>query len=441
MKKIIAFLIWTCICAHAQYDQSSIYADEVTLEDEDGEVVPLYDFNFVGTDYKSAFQAISVAAKIDILPDPDVKGTVTIKVKDKTWQDVLKIICDLHDLTWVISNNYIRIMKTSTYQRKEKERREQQEEIDNLAPLIRRTFAVKHAKVKDLEPAFRNLISPRGRIQPIYRNNAILAYDTEDRLLEMLKTLRELDVETRQVMITAKMIVVDSKLFREVGVDWATRLGRGNVGVGAGGVSPTNDVFDARSRMTVNSTPGGLNALNSMNTASSISMGLLDGNLGVTINQMMLDERTDVLATPQITTLDHKEANIFMGERISLRVIDAEGQAGYQEQEAGIKLIVTPHITGDNKILMELLPSNTTFRVNAEGQPIFTSQEAHTNVVVADGETAVIAGLTKNEEEIVESGIPFLKDIPLLGYLFKHERKQMTKKDLIILVTPHVANN
>ncbi|MGL1901850.1 MAG: secretin and TonB N-terminal domain-containing protein [Fibrobacterales bacterium] len=440
MKKIVVLLLWLCVSIHAQFDDASIYADDVTLEGEEGAVVSLYDFSFVGTDYKSAFQAISVAAKIDILPDPDVTGSLTIKVKDKTWQDVLKIICALHDLTWVISDNYIRIMRTSTYQRKEKERREQQEEIDNLAPLIRRTFAIKHAKAADLLPALRSLVSARGRIGIIERNNAIMVYDTEDRLLEVLKTLKELDVETRQIMITAKMIVVDSRLYRELGVDWATRMGQGNTGLTNDGAAPVRGATDSRSRMAMNSTPQGINALNTMNTATSVSMGLLDGNLGVTINQMMLDERTEILATPQITTLDHEEAEIFMGERVSLRVIDAEGQAGYQEQEAGIKLVVTPHITGDNKILMELRPENTTFKVNAEGQPIFTSQEAHTNVVVADGETAIIAGLTQNEEQTIESGIPFLKDIPFLGYLFKHERKEMVKKDLIILVTPHVSN-
>jgi type II secretory pathway component GspD/PulD (secretin) len=122
--------------------------------------------------------------------------------------------------------------------------------------------------------------------------------------------------------------------------------------------------------------------------------------------------------------------------------MDASGQSSQQMIETGIKLTVTPHVAGDNRILLELHPENNGYTYDASsGMVIINKQEAQTKVVVSDGETVVIGGLTNNEEKEAEIGIPFLKDIPILGYLFKHTRKEVNKKDLIIFVTPRIMRN
>jgi type II secretory pathway component GspD/PulD (secretin) len=130
-----------------------------------------------------------------------------------------------------------------------------------------------------------------------------------------------------------------------------------------------------------------------------------------------------------------------MGDKISIRVVDATGQSSTQMVESGIKLTVTPHITGDNRIMLELKPENNSYSYDDKGQPVISTQDAETKVVVADGETVVIGGLTKNIETESETGVPFLKDIPVLGYLFKYYKKEVTKKDLIIFVTPRILRN
>ncbi len=155
----------------------------------------------------------------------------------------------------------------------------------------------------------------------------------------------------------------------------------------------------------------------------------------------MSDARSEILASPQISTLDHTEAQIFMGDQISIRVIDNNGQSSTQMVESGIKLTVTPHVAGSNRILLELHPENNSYSYDDKGQPVISKQEAITKVVVSDGETVVIGGLTKNDEIEAETGIPFLKDIPVLGYLFKHTRKEINKKDLVIFVTPRIMRN
>ena len=130
-----------------------------------------------------------------------------------------------------------------------------------------------------------------------------------------------------------------------------------------------------------------------------------------------------------------------MGDQVSIRVIDDSGESSTKMVETGIKLTVTPHVTGDNRILLDLYPQNNSYGYDEKGEIVISTQEAKTKVVVADGETVVIGGLTRNENTESESGIPFLKDIPLLGNLFKYTRKSITKKDLVIFVTPRIIRN
>jgi type IV pilus assembly protein PilQ len=174
---------------------------------------------------------------------------------------------------------------------------------------------------------------------------------------------------------------------------------------------------------------------------TAITASLLDNNLQIAIANIMSDAATEVLASPQVSTLDNTEAVVYMGDKISIRVIDDSGESSTQLVEAGIKLTVTPHVSGDNRILLDLHPQNDSYGYDTQGQVVISTQEAKTKVVVADGETVVIGGLTRNENTQSETGVPFLKDIPLLGNLFKYTRNQVEKRDLIIFVTPRLIRN
>ena len=167
----------------------------------------------------------------------------------------------------------------------------------------------------------------------------------------------------------------------------------------------------------------------------------MDNNVQVAIANILSDASTEVLATPQITTMDNVEANIYMGDEISIRVIDDDGESSTKMVQTGIKLTVTPHVSGDNRIMLDLHPQNDSYRYDEMGQVVISKQEAETKVVVADGETVVIGGLTRNEHQETESGIPFLMDIPVLGNLFKYTKKTVTKNDLVIFVTPRIIHN
>jgi type IV pilus assembly protein PilQ len=398
-----------------------------------------YDFNFVSTDISAVLQAFAVTAGVDIVPVPEVNGIkVDLKITKKTWQEALDILCETYDLTWIIEDKYVSIQRTSSWQAKQLKNAEKKEQNEQVAPLVRKNFQVRHAKASELVTVLQNMTSPRGRITVVDRNNAIIVYDTEMRIVQMGKALSELDVETQQIVITAKLVVIDSKVARELGVDWSAKAGSGSLTTASKGLPAEGQLYDSRNQIAMQSTPmkGNLTG-----AGQTITMSLLDNNLGIGIYNLIGDGKGEILASPQISTLDHTEARIFMGDKISLRVIDATGQSSTQLVESGIKLTVTPHITGDNRILMDLKPENNSYSYDDKGQPIISTQEAQTKVVVADGETVVIGGLTNNVETESETGIPFLKDIPIFGYLFKYYKKEVTKKDLIIFVTPRIQRN
>jgi type IV pilus secretin PilQ/predicted competence protein len=402
----------------------------------------LYDFSFAQSQYGAVFQGIATLAGVDIVLAPDLRGEVTIRLTQKTWQETLDIICARHNLVWLVRENHIYIMDRARHQADEVQRLSLEKNIESTMPLIRKSYFLRYARTEEVMPVLRGLLSPNGRLNPVERNNALIVYDVEPRLLEIDKTLAELDIAPRQVIISAKLVVADSKFLQELGVDWSAKTGSGAIPIDQtqSGQFQDRNIFDTRTSSVIRSVPAGTPGLFS-NPATSISTQLLDGNMSITINQLLSDERTELLASPQITTLNHKQAEIFMGEQVSIRVVDAQGVGGVQMQEAGIRLNVTPHITGNDEILLELAPENNTFRVDAGGQPIISKQQAKTEVLVKDGATLVIAGLTKNEESEIESGIPLLKDIPLFGYLFKHVRKEIVKKDLIIFVTPKIVKD
>jgi type IV pilus assembly protein PilQ len=361
-------------------------------------------------------------------------------VTKKTWQETLDIICNMNDLTWVIQDKYISIQRLSTYQAKQKKLADEENQAEQNAPLVRKNFQVHHAKADELVKVLESMKSNRGKISVVERTNSIIVYDTESKIEQMGNALTELDVETLQIMITAKLVVVNSELARELGVDWTAAVGSATLTPGTASLASGATAGSSRISGAIQSFPNGTSpAVSKANTA--ITASLLDNNLQIAISNLMGDASTEVLASPQVSTLDNTEAQVFMGDKVSIRVIDDSGESSTKMVETGIKLTVTPHVSGDNRILLDLHPENNSYGYDEKGEVVISTQEAKTKVVVADGETVVIGGLTRNENTESESGIPFLKDIPLLGNLFKYSRKSITKKDLVIFVTPRIIRN
>ena len=400
----------------------------------------LYDFNFVNTDVAAVMQALAVTAGVDIVPSPELPGMkIDLKITKKTWQEALDIVCATYDLTWIIEDKYISVLKTATWQAKQMKAAEKKEQSEQVAPLVRKNFQIKHAKAADLVNVLQSMVSTRGRLTVVDRNNAIIVYDNAVRIGQMEKALKELDVETQQIIISAKLVYLTKTLSEELGTNWSAKSAAGKLT--AGGTTPsTGGIYNPSNQVAASSLPAGVTP-DALLQGQTISMSLLNNNLGINIYDLIGDGKGEIIASPEISTLDNVQATIFMGDEISLRVIDATGQAATQLINSGIQLTVTPHVTGDNRILLELKPENNSWSYDTKGNPVISKQNAQTNVVVADGETVVIGGLTRNEVKETETGIPLLKDIPIFGYLFKYKTKAVDKKDLVIFVTPRIQRS
>lgn len=431
MKKIVRLstiaVLWLCLV--------SAFAEESVPNTK------LYDFRFVNMNFGAAFQSISTMAGIDIVLAPDVSGKISnLQVTKKSWQDVLKLVCDTYDLTWTIEDKYVYVQRSSAFQEKQKKQADKIAAEANSAPLVRKNFQVEHAKAEELVKVLESMKTSRGKITTVERTNSIIVYDTESSIAQMENALEELDVETLQIMITAKLVVVSSDLARELGVDWTAKMGTTSLTPGTVG-TPSGGGTGSRTSVAMSSLPANGTSPSVANATTALTASVLDNNVQVAIANILSDASTEVLATPQISTLDNVEAQIFMGDQISIRVIDDDGESSTQLVETGIKLVVTPHVSGDNRIMLDLHPQNDSYSYDNMGQVVISKQEAKTKVVVGDGETVVIGGLTRNEHRETESGIPFLMDIPVLGNLFKYTKKTVAKSDLVIFVTPRIVHN
>lgn len=413
-------------------------------------------FNFSNMDIRSAFRALSTSGRVDIVVAPNVTAAnVNLQLTDKTWQEALLILCQMYSLKYLVEENYLYVQNLADFNKTSVENASAMQQAGSMAPLMRDIIRLKNAKAGDLAKSIEGMKSSRGSLNVVERSNALLVFDTRANIREIRAAVKELDVETYQVNIQAQLIQVDADALQEVGVDWQFGVGSGKMGplLNNPGKLPTSaSDFNmvGTSNQSAQSSSSGSSGSDASASAGSIvggvagattqfAFGLLNGNLALAVANLVANLHGEVLAKPQITTLDNTEARIFMGEQVPIRVLDANGRQAIQLQDAGTSLTVTPHVTADGRVLLDLNPEKNSFRVDPNAGTILQKQSAKTTVVVSDGETVVIAGLTTKEETETETGVPLLKDIPLLGYLFKHKANVSRKRDLIVFVTPHIV--
>lgn len=399
-------------------------------------IIPVLEFT--NTDVRSVFRLLSEYSAVDIVVDPAVTGTVNTVVTNKSWQEVVHIVAKMMNLTITNELGYLYAQKTEDYQKRLLEKASQANAQDQAVKLQRKIVRVSNAKADEMEKAVKELSSPRGKITVVPRTNSLIIVDGPEQIAAIEKVIRQLDQETNQVLIEAKLVQVESNALQELGVNWQLNSGGGmglstnpsGLGSSSSGILGGGPFKGAQ--VTNNtSVPGG-------SSAQTMAFGLMNGNLGVAISHLLQTGKAEVLATPQIMTLDNKEAVIKMGDQVPLLSRDISGNTVVKYVDAGTELTVTPQITAPDRVLLNLKPKKNGY-IQSGTNYIIKVQEAQTDVVVTDGETVVIGGLVERKEELAEVGVPLLKDIPLLGALFRYTKKEIIKKDLAIFVTPRIV--
>jgi len=401
-------------------------------------------------DVLASFAAISGRS---IIPSPDVRGTlITAEIVNQPWDVALEAILEANNLRLRELASGVLIVETGRASALRTE----------TEPLESQQFVIQYISADSLQAAISGLLSDQGKVSINRASNAILVTDTRSALDRIAPMVEQLDVRTAQVNISARIAFVNRTQLEALGVAYDLKDSRGtqlrglatNVADldGDGIISPGESTDDDLILLGGNSIAALGNANNRVNQPTlqlAISLVLGRHTLISFIEALRTVNLTDVQAAPVVTTLDHRTARVQVGQETPVRVVDLGAQTAgpgaprstIEYKQTGVILNVTPHVTG-NMVMLEIQAERSQV---APGQSdagvVFETSNAQTQVLVENGETAVIAGLTETQRIEQRSGIPILMDLPVLGNLFRRTQQEEIQRDLLIMVTPHIVRD
>ncbi len=358
----------------------------------------------------------------NIVASPRTMGKVTVKLDQVPWREALAVILRAHNFDYVEEHGIIRVDTAEDLRAESVAVQMAAKQIDDLAKLTLGIAPMRFANAEEVKDALEQMLTQRGSIDVDVRTNSLLINDIAERVVVIKEMAAELDSRTPQVEINARLVDLDARATRELGVSW---------GLHAFQPDGTSLIGDA----SVN------NLIQEPNGQFRVGTVKNWGELSAQLDALENDNKAELISNPVITTTDNREASILVGQKIPLIVADEAGNAMTQLTTIGILLKVTPHINGDDLITLDVHNevSDLSSQATVQGGVIINTSESDTRVMVNNGETAIIAGLIRSVESKLKSGIPVLQDIPILGGLFRHETKTQNSRELVIFVTPRIV--
>ncbi|MFH1143346.1 MAG: type IV pilus secretin PilQ, partial [Candidatus Eisenbacteria bacterium] len=376
-------------------------------------------------DIHTVLRSIAEYAGVNIVADNNVDGNLTICARDLTWPQMLDAVCEASGLVFVDHGSVIRVATQKTAREDALSLESAARKQEEYMPLITRVILIDYANAKELQETLSKFISARGHIEMDPRTNALILTDIAPRLEELEAMIRRLDSETIQVEIAAKIVDVDAYAARQLGISWGVDDVHSSSANASGSVHvQADDVLDPVSEVQIG-------VIRSFGEIQAKLQALEDAN------------QAEIISAPRITTVNNRQARILVGKEVPLITLDFAGNAITELKKVGITLEVVPHVNEDGLITMDIHPevSDLTSQATVQGGVVFTTTEADTRVVVTDGGTAVIGGLIRSSQIEYERGVPYLRDIPLLGHLFKSSNTRTEKREMLIFITPRLINN
>jgi type IV pilus assembly protein PilQ len=393
--------------------------------------------DFQGADLRAVLRTFAeISNGLNIVIDPTIQGTVDVSLHDVPWDQALDIILRANKLGYSVEGNIVRIVPLSVLASENEERRKLQEAQSLAGDLRTLTIPVSYAKAADLVPVItRSTLSARGDVQVDARTNTLIVRDLADKLTAAADLVRSLDRPQPQVEIEARIVQINRNSSRELGIQWGFN----------GAIDPqfgtsTGLAFPSSAGLTGSS--GGVNAANP--NAVGLALGSINGalNLDVRLRALESDGKGRILATPRVATQNNVEAEITQGSQIPIQVV-SNNTVTVNFKDAALTMRVTPQITAANTVIMRIFVEkaapNYTQTTATQAIPSIDTQRAVTTVLMDDGETTVIGGIYTREESTATDRTPFLHRLPLLGWLFKSDRRIEDSDELLIFITPRIA--
>ncbi|MDT4808082.1 Type IV pilus biogenesis and competence protein PilQ [compost metagenome] len=412
--------------------------------------------NFQDIDVRSVLQLIADFTDLNLVASDTVQGNITLRLQNVPWDQALDLVLKTKGLDKRKVGNVLLVAPADEIAARERQELESQKQIAELAPLRRELIQVNYAKAADIAKLFQSVTSgdgsnkdERGSITVDDRTNSIIAYQTQDKLDELRRIVSQLDIPVRQVMIEARIVEANVDYDKSLGVRWGgTQLfanGRGVVygnddlgGEGSGSGDEGGDSGDSTGNFPFVD-------MGVANRTSGIGIGYISDNLILDLELSAMEKtgNGEIVSQPKVVTSDKETAKILKGAEVPYQEASSSGATSTSFKEAALSLEVTPQITPDNRIIMEVkvTKDEPDFANALNGVPPIKKNEVNAKVLVSDGETIVIGGVFSNTQTKSVDKVPFLGDLPYLGRLFKRDTISDKKSELLVFLTPRIMNS
>ncbi len=434
--------------------------------------------DFQDANIKSVLRLLSELAEVNIVSGEDVKGTVTFQMKNVPWDQALDTILSITGLARKQEGNVITVMTLEKMRKDDSDRQVALEakrklEMDQarpVEPLVTRVISINYTDAPKLTSNLLDLLKDKdGKVQGSVKvddhSNSLIIQATRQDMTRLLPIIEKIDKPIPQILIKAHIVETTKDTARDLGIQWGgingQKVGNQSLFVTPGGTGGVATAPGGPFAGTFTPTAGGPKGIagqgfgvnfpaTSMSGTASASLGLLFGTIGenileVQLNALQKDGKVNILSSPSITTLDNQKAFTENGEKVPYVTSEASGGLLVRTvkfENAVLRLEITPHVIDGKNLKMKILVQKDEVAAggrNVDGNPIITKKQTETNLIVEDGETIVISGLTKESKTENVNGVPWLKDVPVLGWLFKGESKTDIMEEVLIFITPNIV--
>lgn len=389
---------------------------------------------FREADIRDVLSLIAEVAQLNLIASPEVKGNISIVLKNVPWDQALDIILETNGLGRRRVGNVIRIAPKKDLQVEEEARLAAIQQQEQLEPLQFQIIPVNYADAGELSERVKQIMTPRGTVSVDTRSNSLLVQDTQRAIDKIVQTVRALDTQTGQILLEARVVTTTLDFQREFGIQWGGRfLASPNTGNSFG-----DSVFRNNFLVDLPVTAVGQRSGQSI----GFSFGTLSEsfNLDVVLSAFEQTGQSRIIATPRISVIDNNQAEIKTGVSVPITTFRG-GSITTTFVDATLGIKVTPQITSDKSVILKLEISDNQINPGiptAFGNPAINKNEAKSQLLVRDGQTAVIGGVARYTGGFGEIGIPYLSKIPLLGYLFRTNRYSDQRTELLFFITPTI---
>ncbi|WP_213662534.1 type IV pilus secretin PilQ [Stutzerimonas stutzeri] len=405
--------------------------------------------NFQDIDVRSVLQLIADFTDLNLVASDTVQGNITLRLQNVPWDQALDLVLKTKGLDKRQVGNVLLVAPADEIAARERQELESQRQIAELAPLRREVVQVNYAKAADIAKLFQSVtntegqVDERGSIAVDDRTNNIIAYQTQDRLDELRRIVAQLDIPVRQVMIEARIVEANVDYDKSLGVRWGGTQIFAN---GRGAVYGSDDFGDEGGDAGEDSNGNyPFVDLGVTNRTAGIGIGYVTDNLilDLELSAMEKSGNGEIVSQPKVVTSDKETAKILKGSEIPYQEASSSGATSTSFKEAVLSLEVTPQITPDNRIIMEVkVTKDAPDYANALNDvPPINKNEVNAKVLVNDGETIVIGGVFSNTQSRSVDKVPLLGDLPFLGRLFRRDSVTEEKSELLVFLTPRIVNN